>query len=111
MSQHKNYIFLRILHGNYFIFHIKIVTTMQLVAKKIQSLVFKAAVDVQLNNILLKILRPCYVFACYFLKKVCDMVLIRHLYGMYKHGKRQKKKKILIFEMQISCRVQAGNVT
>lgn len=83
---------------------------MQLVAKKIQSLVFKAAVDVQLNNILLKILRPCYVFACYFLKKVCDMVLIRHLYGMYKHGKRQKKK-ILIFEMQISCRVQAGNVT
>lgn len=84
---------------------------MQLMAKKIQSLVFKAAVDVQLNNILLKILRPCYVFACYFLKKVCDMVLIRHLYGMYKHGKRQKKKKILIFEMQISCRVQAGNVT
>lgn len=24
---------------------------------------------------------------------------------------KDKKKKILIFEMQISCRVQAGNVT
>lgn len=65
---------------------------MQLVAKKIQSLVFKAAVDVQLNNILLKILRPCYVFACYFLKKSLWYGINKTFIWYVQTWKKTKKK-------------------